>query len=55
MQELLLSVVYSPFLRQFTCCPAAVIGIGCCQPDTNTAFVNFKPQAALAVIIGQLA
>ena len=55
MQELLLSVVYSPFLRQLTCRLTAIIGVGCRQPDTDSALVDFEAQTALAIIVGLLA
>ena len=55
MQELLLSVVYSPFLSQFACRFSAVIGVGCRQPDADAALVDLEPQAALPIIVGLLA
>ena len=47
--------VNSPFLRQLACRLAAVIGVGCRQPDADPALVDLEAQTALAVIIGLLA
>ena len=55
MQEVLLSVVYPPFLCQFTCCLTAFNRIGSCQSDADSAFVDLEAQAAMLVIIGLLA
>ena len=44
--------VYSPFLCQLACRLAAVIGVGCRQPDADPALVDLEPQAALPIIIG---
>ena len=47
--------VNSPFLRQLSCRLAAVIGVGCRQPDADSAFVDLEPQAALTIIVSLLA
>ena len=45
----------SSLLCQLTCCLAAIIGVGCRQPDADSAFINLEPKAAVLVIIGLLA
>ena len=44
-----------PLLRQFACCFAAIIGVGCRQPDADAALIDLEPQAALTIIVGLLA
>jgi hypothetical protein len=46
--------VNSLFLCQLACRLAAVIGVGCRQPNTDVALVDLEPQAALTIIIGLL-
>ena len=46
--------VNSPFLRQLACRLAAVIGVGCHQPDADAALVDLKAQTALLIIVGLL-
>ena len=46
--------VNSPFLRQLACRLAAVIGVGCCQPDADSALVDLEAQTTLAIIVGLL-
>ena len=55
MQEFFLLIMDSPFLCQLACCLAAVIGVGCCQPDTDPALVDLESQAALTIIVSLLA
>ena len=50
-----LFVVNPVFFSQLTCCLASIIGIGCCQADADSAFVDLEPQTALFVIVGLLA
>ena len=50
-----LFVVNPVFFSQFTCYLASIIGIGCCQPDADSAFIDLESQAALFVIVGLLA
>ena len=47
MQEFFLQIMDSPFLCQLACRLAAVIGVGCCQPDTDPALVDLEAQTAL--------
>ena len=54
MQEFFLLIMDSPFLCQLACRLAAVIGVGCRQPDADPALVDLEPQPALAVIVGLL-
>ena len=55
MQGATLVVMDSSLLCQLTCCLAAIIGVGCRQPDADSAFINLEAQAALIVIVGLLA
>ena len=55
MQGATLVVMDSSLLCQLTCCLAAIIGVGCRQPDADSAFINLEAQAALFVIVGLLA
>ena len=55
MQGATLVVMDSSLLCQLTCCFAAIIGVGCRQPDADSAFINLEAQAALFVIVGLLA
>ena len=55
MQGATLVVMDSSLLCQPTCCLAAIIGVGCRQPDADSAFINLEAQAALFVIVGLLA
>ena len=47
--------VYSPLLCQLACRLAAVIGVGCHQPDADAALVDLEPQTALTIIVSLLA
>jgi len=47
--------VNSPFLCQLACRLAAVIGVGCRQPDADPALVDLEAQAALPIIVSLLA
>lgn len=42
-----LFVVNPIFFSQLTCCLASIIGIGCCQPDADSAFIDLEAQAAM--------
>ena len=55
MQGATLVVMDSSLLCQLTCCLAAIIGVGCRQPDADSAFINLEAQAALFVIVDLLA
>ena len=55
MQEFFLLIMDSPFLCQLACRLAAVIGVGCRQPDADAALVDLEPQTALTIIVGLLA
>lgn len=55
MQGATLVVRDSSLLCQLTCCLAAIIGVGCRQPDADSAFIDLEAQTALLVIIGLLA
>jgi len=55
MQEFFLLIMDSPFLSQLACRLAAVIGVGCRQPDADPALVDLEAQAALPIIVSLLA
>ena len=55
MQGATLVVMDSSLLCQLTCCLAAIIGVGCRQPDADSAFIDLEPQAAALIIVGLLA
>ena len=55
MQEFFLLIMDSPFLCQLACRLAAVIGVGCRQPDADPTLVDLEPQTTLTIIVSLLA
>ena len=53
--RLVLFGVNPSILRQLACRLAAILAVRCCQPDTDSAFINIEPQAALAIVLRKLA